>query len=39
MRWMGHVALMGEKRSVYRLLVEKPWGKETARKIKTYVGG
>jgi hypothetical protein len=27
MRWEGHVALMGEKRFVYRLLVEKPEGK------------
>jgi hypothetical protein len=27
MRWAGHVALMGEKRNVYRLLVEKPEGK------------
>jgi hypothetical protein len=24
MRWAGHVALMGETRNVYRLLVEKP---------------
>jgi hypothetical protein len=27
MRWAGHVARMGEKRSVYRLLVGKPKGK------------
>jgi hypothetical protein len=27
MRWAGHVARMGEKRNVYRLLVEKPEGK------------
>jgi hypothetical protein len=27
MRWAGHVALMGEKRDVYRFLVEKPKGK------------
>jgi hypothetical protein len=27
MRWAGHVALMGEKRNAYRLLVEKPEGK------------
>jgi hypothetical protein len=27
MRWAGHVALMGEKRNVYRLLVGKPEGK------------
>jgi hypothetical protein len=27
MRWAGHVARMGEKRNVYRLLVGKPDGK------------
>jgi hypothetical protein len=27
MRWAGHVACMGEKRSAYRLLVGKPEGK------------
>jgi hypothetical protein len=27
MRWTGHVAQMGEKRNVYRLLVGKPEGK------------
>jgi hypothetical protein len=27
MRWVGHVALMGEKRNVYRLLVGKPEGR------------
>jgi hypothetical protein len=27
MRWMGHVARMGEKRHAYRLLVGKPEGK------------
>jgi hypothetical protein len=27
MRWAGHVTRMGEKRSVYRLLVGKPEGK------------
>jgi len=27
MRWAGHVARMGEKRRVYRVLVEKPEGK------------
>jgi hypothetical protein len=26
-KWAGHVARMGEKRNVYRLLVEKPEGK------------
>jgi hypothetical protein len=27
LRWAGHVARMGEKRNLYRLLVEKPEGK------------
>jgi hypothetical protein len=27
MRWMGHVARMGEKRNAYRFLVRKPKGK------------
>jgi hypothetical protein len=27
MRWSGHVARMGEKRNVYKLLVGKPAGK------------
>jgi hypothetical protein len=27
MRWVGHVARMGEKRNEYRLLVRKPEGK------------
>jgi hypothetical protein len=27
MRWVGHVARMGEKRNAYRLLVGKPKGK------------
>jgi len=26
MRWVGHVACMGERRGVYRVLVEKPEG-------------
>jgi hypothetical protein len=28
MRWVGHVARMGEKRNMYRLLVGKPEGKK-----------
>jgi hypothetical protein len=28
MRWAEHVARMGEKRNVYRLLIEKPEGKK-----------
>jgi hypothetical protein len=27
MRWMGHVACIGERRGVYRVLVGKPEGK------------
>jgi len=27
MKWPGHVALMGERRGVYRVLVRKPEGK------------
>jgi hypothetical protein len=27
MRWVGHVARMGEMRNVYRILVVKPEGK------------
>ena len=27
MRWAGHVALMGEERGLYRVLVGKPEGK------------
>jgi len=27
MRWMGHAALMGERRGAYRVLVGKPEGK------------
>jgi hypothetical protein len=34
MRWTGHVARIMEKRTVYRLLVEKT-GKRTTRKTKT----
>jgi hypothetical protein len=34
MRWVGHVARMGEKRNAYRLLVRMPEGKST-RKSKT----
>jgi hypothetical protein len=35
MRWAGHVARMGEKRTAYRLLVGKARGKEITRKTKT----
>jgi hypothetical protein len=32
MRWAGHVAGMGEKRNVYRLLAGKPEGKMPLRR-------
>jgi hypothetical protein len=35
MRLAGHIALMGEKRNGYRLLVGKPEGKTPAKKTKT----
>jgi hypothetical protein len=35
MRWAGHVARMGEKRNVYRLLVGKSEGKRPLRKTET----
>jgi hypothetical protein len=28
MRWVGHVARMGDKRNAYRILVGKPEGKK-----------
>jgi hypothetical protein len=31
-RWAGHIARMGEKKDVYRLLVGKPEGKRPLRK-------
>jgi hypothetical protein len=39
MRWAGHVARMGEKRNVYRLLGGSARGEEAAGKTKTQVGG
>jgi hypothetical protein len=32
MRWAGHVARMGERRGVYRVLVGKPEGKRPLRR-------
>jgi hypothetical protein len=29
MRWAGHIALIGEKRNAYRILVGKPEGKRS----------
>jgi hypothetical protein len=34
MRWAGHVALMGERRSVYRVLVGKPEGKRPLGRLR-----
>jgi hypothetical protein len=33
-RWVGHVALMSEKRSVYTVLVEKPLGKRPVGRLR-----
>jgi hypothetical protein len=32
MRWVGHVARMGEMRNVYKILVGKPEGKRPLRR-------
>jgi hypothetical protein len=38
MRWAGHVARMGEKRNVYRLLVGKPEGRRPqGRPIRRWI--
>jgi hypothetical protein len=37
--WAGHVARMGEKRTVFRLLIGIPGEKETTRKSKAWVDG
>jgi len=37
MRWAGHVACMGERGYVHRVLVGKPVGKETTWKTKAYM--
>jgi hypothetical protein len=34
MRWTGHVALMGEKRNAYRVLVGKPEGKRPVGRLR-----
>jgi hypothetical protein len=34
MRWVGHVACVGEERKVNKVLVGKPQRKETTRKTK-----
>jgi hypothetical protein len=38
MRFVGHLARIGEKRMVERLLLGKPEGKDTTRNTKMYVG-
>jgi hypothetical protein len=39
MRWAGHVARMGNKRNVYRILVRKPEGKrELGRPRHGWIG-
>ena len=35
MRWVGHVALMGERRGVYRGLMGKPEGKRPLRRLRS----
>jgi hypothetical protein len=34
MRWAGHVALMGEKRNAYRILVGKPEEKRPLGRVR-----
>jgi len=34
MRWVGHVARMGENRGIYRVLVGKPEGKRPLGRLK-----
>ena len=35
LRWAGHVACMKQSRNAYRMLVGKPFGKETFRVVVT----
>ena len=39
MRGAGHVARMGERRVVYRVLMGKPEGKKTIWETQAYMGG
>jgi hypothetical protein len=39
MRWAGHVARMGEKRNVCRILLGKPEGNRLLERKYTQVGG
>jgi hypothetical protein len=34
MRWVGHVARMGEEKSTYRVLVKKPEGKRPLDRLR-----
>jgi hypothetical protein len=34
MRWLGHLARMGEKRTAYRILVGKPEGKRPLGRLR-----
>jgi hypothetical protein len=34
MRWAGHMSLMGEERTVYKVLVGKHGGKRPLRKLR-----
>jgi hypothetical protein len=37
-RWMGHVACMGEKRKVFKVLVGEPEGKRPLRRPRSRWG-
>jgi len=39
MRWAGHVARMGYRKGVYRVLVGENLGKETTWETQGYMGG
>ena len=39
MRWVGHVARMGESRGVYRVLVGNPEGKRPLGRPRRKMGG
>jgi len=39
MRWVGHVARMEKGKCAYKVLVEKPEGKEANGEILAYMGG
>jgi hypothetical protein len=38
MRWVGHVAHIGERRGIYRVLVEKTEGKRPLRRPRCRLG-